>query len=372
MGSNAEDSVKAFRYYGNKDIRLVSVPQQAELKPGEIRLRPAWCGICGTDVHEYLHGPVVPPTPENPHPLTGETMPITLGHEFSGTVVEVHPSVTRCEVGSTVAVEGLLTDEKCYACSIRKRNICDQSAFLGISANPGGLCESIVIPASLCHVLPAGVSLEAGALIESLSVAWHAVTNSGIQANHSAIVFGAGPIGLAVIICLKAKGIKHILASEPSKARHQQAAMFGAVRTFDPTTTDVVAAAKEACDGLGPDFAFDASGVQATITDGVKAIRKYGKYYNIALWNKPATVDMHELLYYGKTIQSDLSFSQGDFESVIAAIHEGKITGKDLERMITPRIELEELEEKGIMELIKNKEEHVKILIRVDKTQPKP
>ncbi|KAJ5731798.1 GroES-like protein [Penicillium malachiteum] len=317
------------------------------------------------------------PTTESPHPLTGETMPIILGHEFSGTVVEVHPSVTRCEVGSTVAVEGLLKDEKCYACSIRKRNVCGQSAFLGISANPGGLCESIVISASLCHVLPAGVYLEAGALIEPLSVAWHAVTNSGIQAHHSAIVFGAGPIGLAVIICLMAKGIKHILALEPSKTRHQQAAMFGAVRTFDPITTDVAAAAEEASYSIlkynvGPDLAFDASGVRATITDGIKAIRKYGKYYNIALWNKPAIVDMHELLYYGKTIQSDLSLSQGDFKSVIAAIHEGKITGKDLERMITSRIELEELEEKGIMELINNKEEHVKILIRVDKTQPKP
>ena len=81
---------------------------------------------------------------------------------------------------------------------------------------------------------------------------------------------------------------------------------------------------------------------------------------------------MHELLYYGKTIKSDLSFSQGDFESVLDAIYSGAITGKDLERMITSRIELEDLEEKGIHELIKNKEEHVKILIRVDKDQTLP
>ncbi|PLB51484.1 GroES-like protein, partial [Aspergillus steynii IBT 23096] len=324
--------VKAFRYYGNKDIRLESIPQEGALKEGEIRLAPAWCGICGTDVHEYLHGPVVPPTEQNPHPLTGDKMPITLGHEFSGTVTEIHPSVTRLKVGSTVAVEGLLTDEKCYACSIKKRNICDQPAFLGLSANPGGLCESIVIPESVCHVLPPGVFLEAGALIEPLSVAWHAVTNSGIRAGQSAIVFGAGPIGLAVMICLKAKGITQTLASEPSQARHKQAAMFGATHTFDPTHHDVVARAKEVCQGVGPDFAFDASGVQATITEGVKAIRKYGMYYNIALWSKPVTiVDMHELLYYGKTIKSDLSFSQGDFESVLDAIYRGAITGKDIE-----------------------------------------
>ncbi|KAE8375837.1 GroES-like protein [Aspergillus bertholletiae] len=365
------DHVRAYRYHGNKDIRLETIPVQGDLKEGEIRLSPAWCGICGTDVHEYLHGPVVPPTKENPHPLTGETMPIILGHEFSGTVTEVHPSVDL-KVGSFVAVEGLLTDNSCYACIIRKRNICDQSAFLGLSANPGGLCESIVIPASMCHVLPDGMGLEAGALIEPLAVAWHAVSNAGIKAGQSAIVFGAGPIGLAVMLCLRAKGISHILVSEPSMARHAQAITMGAGHVFDPTKVDVSSKAKEICDGIGPDFAFDASGVQATITEGIKAIRKYGMYYNIALWSAPAIIDMHDMVYYGKTIKSDLSFSKGDFESVIDAINRGLITHESLNSMITSRIELEELEEKGIQELIKNKEQHVKILIRVDRTQPMP
>ena len=85
-----------------------------------------------------------------------------------------------------------------------------------------------------------------------------------------------------------------------------------------------------------------------------------------------AIIDMHELLYFGKTIKSDLSFARGDIESVIDAINRGLITRHSLDSMITSRIELEELEQKGIQEIIKNKERHVKILIRVDKEQPMP
>ena len=146
----------------------------------------------------------------------------------------------RIRLRDEFTVEGLLTDDTCYACSIRKRNTCERSAFLGLSTNPGGLRESIVIPASTCHKLPQGNSLEVGALVEPLSVVWHAVSNSGIGAQHSAIVFGARPIGLATILCLKAKGVTEIFASEPSKARHEQARKLGARHTFNALDQDVV------------------------------------------------------------------------------------------------------------------------------------
>ncbi|KIW99500.1 uncharacterized protein Z518_11239 [Rhinocladiella mackenziei CBS 650.93] len=362
-------TVKAVRYHGNKDIRVDDIPIQGPLKNGEVRISPAWCGICGTDVHEYLHGPIFPPTKEHPHPLTGDHLPITLGHEFSGTVTEVHPSVNGLQIGDSVAVEGLLTDESCYACSIKRRNTCENSAFIGLSTNPGGLCESIVIPASTCHRLPHGMSLEFGALIEPLSVAWHAVSNSGINSQHSVIVFGAGPIGLATVLCLKAKGVTKILASEPSKLRHAQAKKLGAQCAFDPMEDDVVAKSKEMCDGIGPDFAFDASGVQATLTTGLKSIRKYGTYYNIALWGKQPTIDMNELLFNGKSIKSDLSYSHGDYNSVISAIAEEKISPEELKIFVTSRIDMEDLEEKGIKELINFKDKHIKILVCVDKRQ---
>lgn len=244
---SSHKTVKAVRFHGNKDMRVENIPYPATVEPDQVRVSPAWCGICGTDVHEYLHGPVFPPSKENPQPLTGHHIPITFGHEFSGTVTELGSSVTGLQVGDIVAVEGLLTDDKCYSCSVNRRNTCDQSAFLGLSANPGGLCESVVIPAYTCHKLPPGLSAEVGALVEPLSVAWHAVSNSGIEPQHSALVLGAGPIGLATILCLKAHGVKTILASEPSKMRHAQASKLGAQHTFDPREVDVVAQAKKLC-----------------------------------------------------------------------------------------------------------------------------
>ncbi len=248
--SGKEGTVKAVRYHGNKDIRVEDIPRQKDLGDHDVRLSPAWCGICGTDVHEYLHGPIFPPTREKPQPLTGESMPIVLGHEFAGTITEVGKAVQGLSIGDEVAVEGLLTDDTCYSCSIHKRNTCDKSAFLGLSTNPGGLCESILIPASTCHKLPPGLTLEVGALVEPLSVAWHAVSSSGITPRHSAIVFGAGPVGLATILVLKAKGVNQILASEPSKSRHEQAKRLGASHTFNPINEDVIQEAKRICDGL--------------------------------------------------------------------------------------------------------------------------
>lgn len=245
----APKTVKAIRYHGNKDIRYEDVPVVTELMEGQVRLKPAWCGICGTDVHEYSHGPFVSYSKESPHPLTGHHRPIIFGHEFSGVVTEVHPSVTSHKIGDAVAVEGLLTDDSCEQCKNKRRNACDQTAFLGLSTSPGGLCEDIVIPAFICHILPPHVGLDAGALVEPLSVAWHGVTQSGIQPGDSAIIFGAGPIGLALILCLRARGITTILASEPSLARHAQATKIGATHCFNPLTDDVVKGAKDLCDG---------------------------------------------------------------------------------------------------------------------------
>ncbi|KAJ9132162.1 GroES-like protein [Pleurostoma richardsiae] len=368
--ATAPKTVKAIRYHGNKDIRYEDVPVVTTLNEGELRLKPAWCGICGTDVHEYSHGPFVSYSKESPHPLTGHHRPLIFGHEFSGVVTEVHPSVTSHKIGDAVSVEGLLTDDTCEQCKKKRRNACDQTAFLGLSTSPGGLCEDIVIPAFICHTLPPHVGLDAGALVEPLSVAWHGVTQSGIQPGESAIVFGAGPIGLALILCLRARGITKVLASEPSLARHAQATKIGATHCFNPVTDDVVKGAKDLCDGLGPHFAFDASGVQATLTTGLKAIRKYGILYNIAVWVTQPQIDINELLYNGKTLKADLSFTPDDYRGVIQALAENKITKREVENFITSRIEMEDLEEKGIKELMNHKDRHVKILVRVDKTQP--
>lgn len=244
----APKMAKGVRYHGNHDFRLDDIPMEP-LASGQIRLTPAWCGICGTDVKEWQSGPIFPPTPDNPQPLTGDHMPITFGHEFAGTVTEAHSSVTSLKVGDRVAVRPALPDNTCWACQDGKQNLCEQCGFIGLSCNPGGLCESVVLLADSCHKLGANIPLGIGALVEPFTVAWHAVENSGIKPGQSTLVFGAGPIGLAIILCLKAKGITTILVSEPSKMRNAHATRLGVTHVFNPMETDVVAEAKRLCDG---------------------------------------------------------------------------------------------------------------------------
>ena len=94
--------MKAARWYGVKDVRVEEIPEQ-QVKPGMVKIRVEWCGICGTDLHEYLAGPIFLPSKE-PHPLTNEKVPLVLGHEFAGEIVEIGESVTKFKVGDRVAV----------------------------------------------------------------------------------------------------------------------------------------------------------------------------------------------------------------------------------------------------------------------------
>ena len=96
--------MKAARYYGNHDIRIEDIEPQT-LEPGTVRIDVAWCGICGTDLHEYLDGPIFCPTCDTPHPISGETAPVTLGHEFSGVISEVGEGIDDLAVGDHVVVE---------------------------------------------------------------------------------------------------------------------------------------------------------------------------------------------------------------------------------------------------------------------------
>ena len=96
--------MKAARFHGRKDIRIDNIPEP-ELRPGTVRLKVAWCGICGTDLHEYLEGPIFIPSPGHPHPLSHEEPPVTMGHEFSGTVEAVGEGVTDIAVGENAVVE---------------------------------------------------------------------------------------------------------------------------------------------------------------------------------------------------------------------------------------------------------------------------
>lgn len=189
---------------------------------------------------------------------------MTLGHEFSGIVKEIGEGVTGFEVGQRCAVQPTIFCGHCSACTTHAENVCNTGGFVGLSGGGGGLSEAVSVAATHVFPLPDNISLEDGALVEPLSVAWHAASASPKLDEHSVVVvMGGGPIGLAMILCLRAMGVKEIIVSEIAHQRQDFAKQFGADRVVNPLEEDLNKVVLSLSDNHGADVVFDCAGVPA-------------------------------------------------------------------------------------------------------------
>ncbi|KAL9109503.1 MAG: hypothetical protein Q9227_005838 [Pyrenula ochraceoflavens] len=365
MGSvEPGQKMRALRYHGQKNIQLEEI-DEPKCGPGQVA--PKFCGICGTDLHEYLGGNNLIPRPDHPHPITKETSPLTLGHEFSGIIEEVGEGVTTHKIGDRVCVRPIIYDGSCIACQDGLINCCEKNGFVGLSGWGGGLSEHCVVPHTSAIPLPENVTLEMGALVEPLAVGWHAVDVSPLKPGETALVLGGGPIGLAVIQALRARDASKIIVSEIAPARKDFAKKFGADHVVDPSKEDAVARVKEFNNGKGADVAFDCAGVQPGLDVAMRAVRARGTVVNIAVWEKRATLEMNEVVFRERKYMGIATYSAADFPAVIGAMATGAIKP---EKMITRKIKLDEVESKGFKALIEDKDNHVKILVDLDASLP--
>ncbi|KAL2427247.1 (R,R)-butanediol dehydrogenase [Exophiala dermatitidis] len=292
-------TMRALRYHGVKDLRVdndIPVPACGE---HQIKIKPAFCGICGTDLHEYS-SPTFIPAKDHPHPVTGESMPVTIGHEFSGEVVEIGSKVKNpkgLKVGDKVAVQPTVACFHCGPCNEGYINCCDSAGFVGLSGGGGGMSDYVSVDEQFVFPLPEHIGLDVGALVEPLAVAWHGVNQYPVKEGTSAIVMGAGPIGLGVIQCLKARGASTIIVVEIAKERQNFAKEFGATHLIDPRHEDVVKRAKELTDGQGPHLALDAAGVPASLKTATLAVRARGTVVNLAIWEKEVPFQPNNLVF---------------------------------------------------------------------------
>lgn len=351
--------MKAVVFHGKGDLRYEDVPIPG-VKEGQVKIRPSWCGICGTDLHEYLGGPNLCPT--TPHPITKETVPVTFGHEFSGIVEEVGQGVSRVKKGDRVVVQPIIYDGTCGACKEGLINCCYSNGFVGLSGFGGGLADYIVLNESFVFKMPDNVPLEIGALVEPISVAWHAIKLGQVTKDESVLVLGGGPIGLAVVLCLKARGVDKIIVAEVAERRKQFAKEFGADYIIDPSKEDVPTRCRELCDGVGVHKAIDAAGVQSALDSAIDAVRARGTIINIAVWEKPVTVDMQKITFRERRYIGIATYAGGDFQEVMEAISDGRLKPQP---MITKKIKLDQVESEGFNSLIHDKANQVKILVEV-------
>ncbi|HEY6596432.1 MAG TPA: alcohol dehydrogenase catalytic domain-containing protein, partial [Asanoa sp.] len=154
----------AARLHGNRDLRVEDMPEPGLPPPGQVRVTRVWCGICGTDLHEYAHGPLYTPA---------ENLPQVIGHEFSAQVADVGDGVTRLRPGDRVAVLPHVFCGECYYCVRGRQGLCRDLRLTGVTWPWGGLAEQAMVPAYQAVKLPDEVSFEQGAILEPLATVVH-------------------------------------------------------------------------------------------------------------------------------------------------------------------------------------------------------
>lgn len=374
--------MNAIVYYGRGDIRYEEAfPVPAIASANDVRIKVHYCGICGSDLHEYKDGPIFFAEPGTGHAISDKAYPHCMGHEMSGEIVDVGASVDNVAVGDRVVVEvtGTCFDRnrfpdapnyglsKCGACSEGHYNACEYLGLTGLGFTDGGFAEYVVTDKSKVVKFDENlVPMDVAALIQPIAVSWHAVATSNFTAGSSALVLGGGPIGLTTIFALKGHDAGKVVVSEPALARRLLAEKFN-VEVFDPTGKSVDECVEQlkamSPEGKGFHHSYDCLGVAATFDTSVKAIRIRGTATNVAVWaHKP--IDYYPMMatWLEKIITGSICFLKKDFEQVVAAMEAGKIPMHEVRQLITSKIHLEDGVRMGFDELVENKAKHIKIL----------
>lgn len=285
---------------------------------------------------------------------------MTLGHEFSGVISALGEGVEDLEVGQHVVVEPyIIADDVDTGPDSQDYHLSKNMNFIGLGGGGGGMGEKIAVKRRWVHPISKSVPLDQAALIEPLSVAYHAVQRSGAKAGDVALVGGAGPIGLLTAAVLKAEGVT-VVISELSTMRREKATQTGvADHALDPSEVDVAEEVRKLTGGKGADVAFECTSVQVVLDTLMDALRPTGVLVVVSIWGKPAQVNMLQLV----TKEIDMRGTIGYVNShpgTIALVESGKI---DLAPFITGKIGLDDLVEKGFNTLIHHNETAVKILV---------
>lgn len=319
----------------------------------EVLLKVGAAGICGTDAH------LLKKDDQGYSLYNGHSKyPIITGHEFSGEIVEVGKKVKRLKVGDLVSVESMHWCGECDACRRGMFNQCKELEEPGLTYD-GGFAEYATVKAKYCYSLNAIVdyyngdkmaALEMGAMIEPTGVAYNGlfVRGGGIRPGGHAVVFGAGPIGLAAISLLKTAGVAKLIAVESVPDRVKLAKDCGADYVLDPTSFESPEAEAEEImrltDGAGVSLFAECAGANKfTYPVMGKCMAIGGKTVQIGHFNSLTPVDMYNWQWNAATISgSNGQSGQGIYPDVIALMASGRI---DMRKMVTGRYNLEDIEE---------------------------
>jgi len=349
--------VRAARFHGRADIRIEDVAVPALSGRDEVLVEVLFCGICGTDLHEYSVGPIV--TPVTPHPLTGVTIPQTLGHEFSARVVEIGSEVTDVAVGDRVAIMPAIVCGKCYFCRRGLGHLCVKFACTGLSAETGGLAQYAVLKDYQVSTLPDSMSDAEGAVVEPACVAAYGIDRAGVRGGDVVLVTGAGPIGILSAMYASAVGAATVVIAEPNPNRAALAAAMDIGPVLDPTVDGFAEAIAELTGGVGVDVAAECSGSTPGLTTALTTTRRCGSVVQTGLHTKPATIDAMALSENDISLIGSWCYLITDWPRIIRLIGSGKYP---VGKVVTARISLEDVVPLGFDVLVNPRGDQLKVL----------
>ncbi|WP_378143944.1 2,3-butanediol dehydrogenase [Cnuibacter sp. UC19_7] len=349
--------MRAARYHDREDIRIEDVDRPTP-GPGEVGIRVAFNGICGTDVHEYYSGPAW--VPATTHPRTGVSRPVILGHEFSGTVEAVGEGAVGVSIGDRVCVETVYPCDSCDRCLAGMPNLCTTFAVHGLSGPGGGLSEFTVVKDFMVHKLPDNVSLELGALVEPMAVATHAINRASLTEESRVVVFGAGPIGIGTFLGLRSRDIDHVIIVEPSPERREAITRLGAGVVIDPRDADADEQIRLHTGGRGADVAFECAGVARSFVSACSSVRARGQVVVVATYESEPPFPASTILLNEVEILGCLAYAGPDFDDTIEMMSRG---GFDTTGWVD-HIPLPQLVDEGIRQLRGGRA--MKILVDID------
>jgi L-iditol 2-dehydrogenase len=310
--------------YNHLEIQDAPEPQPA---PDEVLVAVEACGICGSDVHG-MDG------------STGRRRPpIIMGHEAAGVIVRVGPEVQGWAVGDRVTFDSTIYCGKCRFCRTGAINLCDNRRVLGVSCEEyrrhGAFAERVAVPQHILYRLPDGLSFHRAAAVEPLSIAAHAVHRTHLRLGDTAVVIGAGMIGLLAVQVLRAAGCGRIFAVDLDPPRLQLARKLGADETFQAGVADAPAEVRDRTAGQGADVAIEAVGLGPTVETAVACLRKGGHLTLIGNFAPKVELPLQAVVTRELTLSGSCA-SRGEYPACLEMLARGTVDVDSLLSAVAP------------------------------------
>jgi (R,R)-butanediol dehydrogenase/meso-butanediol dehydrogenase/diacetyl reductase len=319
-------------------------------------------GICGTDIHEFAHGPVT--TSPTPHPFTGAALPQILGHEFSGQVEEVGPDVSHVRKGDLVSIQPLVMPMDDYYSLRGLHQGSPRMATTGLQSKWGGLGELAMLNDYNVFKIPEGVSARDGALIEPSAVALSGAERAFVKGGSIVFIAGAGPIGALVVLACAALGASTIIVSEPNRARREQIVKLGVgAMVIDPVSANASEFVRSvADDAVGADSAIECSGTEAGFRDCLAVTRNFGAVAQIGIHTKPFSLNPTIFAQKSLTLSGVWGFPITSWPRILRMVQNGRYP---VGKIVTSEIWLDAIVEQGFNRLLDPNSREMKVIVRV-------